>query len=110
MNAQDNEGHLIQDVIERRHQIGFADLLASHPDLPLRDAVHRVDVIQALHPVLIALVHAVDTQIPRTALGRGRFAYPDGDLMRARLAPALAAAHVAFLLTKVVQMRHRDRL
>ena len=56
----------------------LADDLHGGNHLPLRHAIHRVDVVQALDAVLIALVHAVDADEARATLGGGRLACADG--------------------------------
>jgi hypothetical protein len=78
--------------------------------LPLRDAIDGVDVVQPLGAVLIALVHAVDTDEAWPAIGRGRLAGADGDrLCGARLGRHHALRAVALAGAQVVQVRHRDR-
>ena len=49
---------------------------------PLRHFVHGVDVIQTLHPVLIAPMYRVHAQVSGPALRGGLAALPDGHLRR----------------------------
>jgi len=56
---------------QHRLQPGFADARGGGHDLPLRDLVDGIDVVDAFGRVRIALVHGVDAQITRLALGIG---------------------------------------
>ena len=49
----------MQQTLQGRQQVGFADALAGGHQLELGQAVHGVDVVQPLEAVLVALVHAV---------------------------------------------------
>ncbi len=74
------------------------------------DAVHGVDVVQALGAVEIALVHAVDADEAGTAV-RGRCpTHADGDgLGRPGLGQHHPLGPVAGTAPQVVEMRHRQR-
>jgi hypothetical protein len=74
------------------------------------DAIDGVDVVQALDAVEVALVHAIDADEARAALGRRRTAHAN----RRRLGPSRLAQHdalgaVAGAVAQVVQVPHRDR-
>ncbi len=77
MEAENREGEPGQQGFEHRQQIRLAELLAGGHQFPLGQAIHGVDVIDALHPVLLALMHAVDANEARPPLGRGRPALAD---------------------------------
>ena len=55
MEAQDLEGEAGQQALQRRQQEGLRDALAGGRELPLGHAVHGIDVIGALDPVLTPL-------------------------------------------------------
>ena len=90
--------------------MGLGDRLHSSHHLPLSDAVHRVDVIQALGAVQIALVDAVDTDEARTPIWGWRLAHADG---RGPGGPGLGQHHalgpVGRAVAQVVQVRNGDR-
>lgn len=54
-----------------RAQVRLADLLAGGDELHLRHAVHGINVEHPFHPVLIALMNAVYTDVPGIPLGYG---------------------------------------
>lgn len=109
VEAPDHEGEAVEQGLDDRQQEGLADPLAGGYEFPLGDAVHRVDVIDPLHPVLIALMHAVDADETRLAIGRRRAALANGQGDGTRLAPLLAMLRVAAGTAQVVQVAHRDR-
>src|SRR5579864_6683910 len=86
----------------------FADAGYAAHHLPLRDRIDGVDVINALDPLPIALMHGVDPQVARPIARIGPPPLADTDRHRpggvelGALAPVLAAA------AEVVQVRHRD--
>ena len=47
-------------------------VIAGGDELELGHAVHRIDVIHPFHPVLVALMHAVDADVARHPVGLGR--------------------------------------
>jgi hypothetical protein len=59
MKPQNAEGKLPQHGLQHWFQSRFADLRGGAHHLPLRHFVHRIDVIDPLHPVPIPLVHGV---------------------------------------------------
>nr|AAR98532.1 hypothetical protein [Brachymonas petroleovorans] len=72
VKAQNLEGKLRQHLLDHPQQVHLADGLHAGHHLPLRDAVHRVDVVQPLGAVLVALVHAVDADMkPARPWGAG---------------------------------------
>lgn len=66
-----SEAKLLQHLRDDGQQVGFGDGLHRGQHLPLRDAVDGVDEVPALDAVKIALVHAVDADEARAALGAG---------------------------------------
>src|SRR5438132_7808274 len=68
MEAENAEGKLPYQGAQHGFQPGFADALGGGHDLPLRDLIHRVDVVDALAGGRIALVHGVDPQVAGLAL------------------------------------------
>src|ERR1700757_4050512 len=87
-------------------QLGVADALGGGHDLPLRDLIHRVDVVDTLAGGRIALVHGVDPQVAGPALRIGTAALADGHRRRPRPGVAETAFAIAWLLAQVIEMRH----
>src|SRR5262249_20961375 len=54
--------------LQHRNQPKFGDLWGGRDDFPLRDFIHRMDVIQPVVAILVALMHGIDAQISRLAL------------------------------------------
>ena len=79
MEAENAERKAGEQGFDHRQQIGFADLLAGSDELPLGQAIHGIDVINTFHPVLVALMHAVDADEAGPPLGRGRATLADAD-------------------------------
>ena len=59
MKTQDGEREARKHRFNHRQQKRLAQAFAGRHDLELRDTVHRIDVVEPLDPVLIALMHAV---------------------------------------------------
>jgi len=74
----------------------FGDLRCGRYDLPLRDFVHGIDVIQPLVTILVALMHGIDAQVSRLALGPRLAPLADGDGCRPRRLIAGVALPVGF--------------
>lgn len=85
-----------------------SEIVCTH--LPLSHAIDRVDVVQALGAVQIALVDAVDTHEARAALRGWRLAHADG---RGLGGPGLGQHHalspIGRAVAQVVQVPNRDR-
>ncbi len=107
--AADAEGKLPEHGDQHRLQPGFADACGGGHDLPLRDLIDGIDVVDAFGPRLIALMHGVDAQIARLALRIGRPPFSDGRGGGPGLDVVEKAFAIARLLAQVVQVRHRDR-
>jgi len=60
VKAQDLERELREYLLDDRQQVRLEDRLRSGHHLPLRDAIHRVDVGQPLDAVVVALVNSVN--------------------------------------------------
>src|SRR3546814_2129024 len=78
MHAQDCEGEGGEHFLQNGQQVSLGDLLARGHDFPLGNAVHGVDVIDALGAILIALMHAVDSDKACPPLGSRGASYADG--------------------------------
>jgi hypothetical protein len=73
MEAQNAEWKRFQHAQQQRFQPSLRDMLDRSHHLPLRNFVYRVDVINALDSIQIALVYRVHAQIPvPIATGVGR--------------------------------------
>ena len=108
MKAQDLEGKVLEQAVQGGQQVGLADALAGGHQFELREAVHGVDVIDALEAVLVTLVNAVDADEAGAPFGGGRAPLTDGDRVAVGLGPVHAFGLVARQAAQVVQMRHRD--
>src|SRR5450631_1937359 len=62
VKAADDEREAAQQLLEHRNQIRLAEPLTGAYRLELRDAIHRIDVIDAFQAVPIPLMHAVNAQ------------------------------------------------
>jgi hypothetical protein len=76
VKAEDAEGKLPQQGGQHRLQPSFADARRGGHDLPLRDLIDRVNVVDAFGPRLIALMHGVDNADSRAGLADGAVAAP----------------------------------
>lgn len=63
MESQDDKRNPLQQLPDDWEQIGLADLLAGRDQLERGHAIHRITVIDTLHAILIALMHAIDADI-----------------------------------------------
>ncbi len=108
MKAQDGEGQVLQQAFQSGQQVGLADALAGGHQFELGHAVHRVDVIDPLEAVEVALVDAVDADEARTPLGGRSAALADGHAVPLGLGPHPALGLIAGLGAQVVQVRHRQ--
>jgi len=55
-------------------------------------------VVEPFEAILIALVHAIEAQVPGTVVGCGGAALADGEVDRAGFGPGLSVANVACAL------------
>jgi len=78
MKPQADKWKALQQLPDDRQQIRLADLLAGRDQLELGHAVHRVDVIDPLHAILITLGHTVDPDIAGEPFGCGARRWPMG--------------------------------
>src|SRR5215472_3389599 len=86
----------------------FGDLRCGRYDLPLRDFVHGIDVIQPFAAILVALMHGVDVQVSGQALRPRLAPLADGDGCRPRRLVAGVALAVCLRVAQSVQVRYRD--
>ena len=78
VEAANHERETVEQQRDHRQQVGFADVFHRGHQFPLGDDIDGIDMVDPLHPILIALVHGIDADIAGQAL-RGRcFAHPDG--------------------------------
>src|SRR3954453_17718493 len=98
MKAEDHKRELHEYGFQHRNQPEFGDLRDGRHDLPLRYLIHRIDVIDALAAILIALMHSVDTQVSGCAV-RLWFA-PLAD--RDRRGPRRLVTRIAFAVSRRV--------
>src|SRR5437763_11410794 len=107
MKAENHKRKLHQYGFQHRNQPEFGDLRDSRHDLPLRDLIHRSDVIDALAAILIALMHGVDAQVSRCAVRLWLAPFPDRD----RRGPSRLVTGMVFAISRRVaqsiEVRHR---
>ena len=77
MKTQNTEGAVTAGLLPKRYQILLADLARTAHHLPLRDGIHRIDVIHTLGSVPVALMYRVHAQEPRTILRLWPTAFAD---------------------------------
>lgn len=73
-----HERELVEDQRQHRQQERLADALHTGLDLPLTNRIDARDVIDALDPIEITLMHGIDPHKAGPAIGRRGLAYPDG--------------------------------
>lgn len=108
MKPKNDERESIQQLPDDRKQVRLANFLARGDELELGHTVHRIDVIHPFHPVLVALMHAVDADIAGYAIGPGGAALADGYTGGACLGPVPTFVLVRLPAAKVIQMGDRN--
>src|ERR1019366_7394434 len=108
MESKDDERKSIQQLPDNRQQKGLANLLARGNEFHLCYTVHGIDVIHAFSAILIALVHAIDTDVAGHVIRLWRTALSDGDTRWMGLAPMPSLVLVRRASAQVVQMGNRD--
>ena len=89
-------------------QVRLADALDGGHRFPLGHDIHRIDVIDTLDAVQIALMDSIDADVARQAVGRRRLPHGDGYRAGPCLRPCEAPLAIGLARAQVVQMRHRD--
>ena len=79
MQTANAERKLVQDRLQHRNEMLFADGTAAPYHFPLRDLVNGVDVIDTMDTVPLALMHGVYAQVARLAIVDRPAALADGD-------------------------------
>ena len=109
VEAENLEWELSKHLLDCRQHVRLGDDLHRGHHLPLGHAVHRVDVVQPLDAVVVALVHAVNADEARASIGRRCLAHTD---VHAPGGPGLGEHHalrpVRRAVAQVVQVCHRD--
>ena len=114
MEAHDGEGEEVEEPLEHGQQEAFGDRRRGADELVLGDrrpqavGVHRVDQVEALAAVEVALVDGVDAQEAGPALGPGAAALGDGHLHRPGEVRRGALAAVGGRGAQVVEVADRD--
>ena len=109
VEAEDGKREGVEHLRDDRQQVGFGDGLYAGHHFPLGDAVHGVDVVQALGTIQVALMHGIDADEAGSAIGCRCPAHADGDGV---CGPGLGQQHARGAVTgaapQVVQMAHRE--
>ena len=108
VEAEDAERKLAQHALQQWHQIQLADTGRGSGDLPLRDLIDGVDVIDTLGFWRVALMHRIETQIARLPAGCGLAPLADGHRRGSRFGVVQAPLAVALAAAQVVQMGYGD--
>src|SRR5208283_4390815 len=108
VKAADGEGELPHHGGQHGIQPSFADAGGGAHDLPLRDLIDGVDVVDAFGSRSIALMHGINPQIARSALRVGPPALADAYRRRPGLGVVQATFPVALLVAQVVQVSHGE--
>ena len=95
MASQDDKRESLQQLPDDWEQVRFADLFAGGDELELGHAIHRIDMIHPLHPVLVTLMHTVDADIAWRAVGLRGSALADRHARGPRLGPVPQLLNVA---------------
>ena len=77
MERQNDKGELLEEGLQHGNQVPFADCLHRTDDFELSHLIDRIDMVDTLHPIQIALVDRIDAQIPRLAIGLGLPAFAE---------------------------------
>lgn len=108
MEAQNFEREALEQQSDDGQQIGFANLLYRGHQFPLGDDVDGVDMVDTLHPILIALMHGIDADIAGYSLRGWRFANANGERRCSRAFADQALLAIQIAGAQVVPMRDRD--
>ncbi len=98
---------LFQHGLQQRFQPCFRYLFGGSGHLPLRDFIHRVNVIHAFDSVAISLMHRVHSQISRLALRPGLPTLADAHWRRPRHLILHAPSPIHPPFAEVVDVRRR---
>lgn len=69
METAHDKGEAFEHELDDGQQVSLANALGAGDDLPLGDDVHRIDVIDALGAIEVALVNGVNADVARKAIG-----------------------------------------
>src|SRR5271157_5001431 len=108
MKAEDGEGELAHHGGQHGLQPSFAEVSGGAHDLPLRDLIDGVDVVDAFGSWSIALMHGIDAQIAGSGLRVGPPALADAYRRGPGFGVIQATFPVALLVAQVVQVSHGE--
>ena len=108
MKAQDSERKTRQEFFHQRFQEDFGNAFDSAHDLPLRDFVNDVDVIDTLGFVSVALMDGIHTQVPWATVGGRLLSCADVTLDGLSLGQDQSAPLVMLSGAEVVEVCHRN--
>ena len=107
MKVDDLKRELIQQHLEYRDQVVFADLFYTGYHFELGYFNHCIDVIDPFLFILITLMHSGHSQKARTTVRLGFTSLTQLNFVRLGLAKVPTFALICPALTKVVQVSHR---
>ena len=108
MEAFDDEGEAIDQGLQYRDEVAFADALDRGNPLELRDLVNRIDMVDPFGAVPVTLMNGVDTDIARTTFGPGFASFTNAALYRMRFVDRPSLPSIGCRLPQVVEVRDRD--
>lgn len=79
MEAEDDEGEAVEELVERRDEEALADPFDADDALHLGGLVDGVEVVEALDAVEIALMDGIDAQEAGASVRKGFAVLADGD-------------------------------
>ena len=77
MKCANKKRELLEEVLQDRNQIAFANFFHGTHDFELRHFINRIEMIDAFHPIEVALMDGIHAQIPRLPIGLGLPALAD---------------------------------
>ena len=108
VKTQDAKGELQHHRLEHGLQIQLTDTRCRRGDLPLRDLIDGIDVIDPFALGAVALMHRIQAQIAGPSARRGLAPLADGHGGGPRFGVVQAPLAVALALAQVVKMGHGD--
>src|SRR4051794_20829415 len=106
MKPTNGKWELFEQLLQQRNQPEFRYLRRGRHNLPLRYFVDRVDVVNALAAVAIALMHRVDAQVTGPALRPRLAPFADWDDCRPRRMIAGVALAIGLGVAESVELRN----
>ena len=102
MKAFDDEWEAVDQGLQYRDEIAFADAFDRGNPLELCDLVNRIDMVDPFGAVPVTLMDGVDTDIAGTAFGPGFASFTNVALYRMRFVDRPSLPSVGCRLPQIV--------